>query len=74
MSLVEAGPIVIDASCVKITETDESTIKTSSFSFDAEPEHMYSFSGEDENCMRLLDVTFEEVVIACEPYHQDPIL
>ena len=74
LSLVESGPIVIDASCLKISATGERTIKTSSFSFDAEPEHMYTLSGEDDECMRLIDITSEETIISCEPYHQDPIL
>jgi len=38
--------------------------------FNAEPGHVYSLSGDDEACMRLLDVTSEETIVACEPYHQ----
>ena len=67
---VEAGPINMPASCDRILETGELSIKTSSFDFDAETGHIYTLSGEDEECMRLLDITSEETVIACEPYQE----
>jgi hypothetical protein len=71
---VEAGPINIDASCDRILETGELSTKTSSFEFDAETGHIYTLSGEAEECMRLIDITSEETIIACEPYHEDPII
>jgi len=71
---VESGPINMDASCDRVLETGELTRKTSSFDIDAETGHIYTLSGEDEECMRLIDITSEETVIACEPYHEDPII
>jgi hypothetical protein len=67
---VTAGPTQLDASCMKPQSNTDVGVKTASFSFDAEPGHIYALSGEDETCMRLLDITSEEVVVACEAYHQ----
>jgi hypothetical protein len=70
--VVDAGPVSIDATCSKVLQSSARIRKTSSFDFDAETGHIYTMSGEGEECMSLLDITSEETVIACEPYHEVP--
>ena len=73
LRVVDAGPTSMDATCDRILQTGEWTRKTSSFDFNAETGHIYTLSGEAEECMRLIDITSVETVIACEPYHEEPI-
>jgi len=73
LRVIDAGPTSMDATCDRILQTGEWTRKTSSFDFNAETGHIYTLSGEAEECMRLIDITSVETVIACEPYHEEPI-
>ncbi len=69
---VDDGPTSIDASC-DLPDPNSTSTKTASFVFNAEADHAYTLSGEDEECMRLVDITSEENVIACEPYHEESL-
>lgn len=67
---VNAGPVTIEANC---STTDLWAMirrrqETASFDFIAETGHTYTFRKKEKECMRLLDITSEEVVIACEPF------
>lgn len=44
--------------------------RLSNFEFVAEAGHTYTITATDKECMSLLDITFEEIVIACEPYEK----
>ena len=44
--------------------------RMSSFEFVAEAGHTYTITATDKECMSLLDITSEEIVIACEPYEK----
>ena len=44
--------------------------RQSNFEFIAEAGHTYTITATDKECMSLLDITFEEIVIACEPYEK----
>ncbi len=44
--------------------------RRSNFEFVAEAGHTYTITATDKECMSLLDITFEEIVIACEPYEK----
>jgi hypothetical protein len=71
---VDIGATRIDASCARPGSESESVrVRAASFAFDAEAGHAYTFSGEDSVCMRLIDITAENSVIACEPYHDQPV-
>lgn len=63
---VDAGPITIHVICEKGLWFK--TKKASSFDFIAEAEHTYRFTASKKECMGLLDITFGEQVIACNPY------
>ena len=68
---VDAGSNTIDVICRKTgTFGGHPRILTSSFDFEAQAGHTYTFSAEDDECIRLLDITSDESVIACEPYEQ----
>ena len=62
--LVDAGPFTVDVTC----QTYIIGWRTLSFDFVAETGHTYTFMDSDKECVRLIDITFEETVIACEPY------
>ena len=68
---VDAGPTTIGATCLKtgILGFNERTL-TASFDFDAQAGHTYTFSAEDKECIKLLDITSDESVIACERYER----
>jgi len=65
--LVDAGPLTVDVSCSAYVGFVE---RTSSFDFVAVTGHTYIFTDSDMKCIRLLDITFEETVISCEPYQK----
>jgi hypothetical protein len=65
---VEAGPITFDAICK--TGTFRRRFQISSFNFVAEAGHTYTNTALEKDCMSLLDVTSEQIVIACEPYRE----
>jgi hypothetical protein len=65
---VEAGPITFDAICD--TGTFRRRFQISSFNFVAEAGHTYTNTALEKDCMSLLDVTSEQIVIACEPYRE----
>ena len=65
---VEAGPINFDAICE--TGTFRRRLQMSSFNFVAEAGHTYTNTALEKDCMSLLDVTTEQIVIACEPYRE----
>jgi hypothetical protein len=44
--------------------------RLSNFEFFAEAGHTYTITATDKECMSLLDITAEEIVIACEPYEK----
>lgn len=68
---VNAGPVTIEANC---STSDlwamliRRTHMTASFDFIAKTGHTYTFRKKEKECMLLLDITSEEVVIACEPF------
>ncbi len=62
--VVDAGPFTVDVTCRAYTLGQRKL----SFSFVAETGHIYTFTDSDMKCIRLLDITFEETVITCEPY------
>lgn len=63
---VDAGPITIDVTCA--TGQRKPRWRTLSFDFVAEPRHTYTFTDSDEECIRLFDITSEEIAVKCEPY------
>ena len=67
---VNAGPITIDGECHARILPDIFGLRRrmSSFEFVAEAGHTYTLTASDNECMSLLDITSEEIVIACEPY------
>ena len=65
---VDAGPVTIDAICIKSGFLGTKII--SSFEFVAVAGHTYSFAAMDKECISLLDITSEEIVIACESYRK----
>lgn len=65
---VEAGPVNFDAICE--TGTFRRRLQMSSFNFVAEAGHTYTNTALEKDCMSLLDVTTEQIVIACEPYRK----
>ena len=65
---VDAGPVSINATCFYgFLRRPESTAR---FDFVAEGGHTYTITATDKECMSLLDITSEEIVIACEPYEK----
>lgn len=71
--VVDAGPIIIDVTC----ELHRLTIPfskwiTSSFAFNAEAGHTYTFIKIPfgEKCISLYDNTLKSTPIACEPYEK----
>ena len=63
---IDAGPITIDVTCA--TGLRKPRYRTLSFDFVAKPGHTYTFTDSDEECIRLLDITSEEIAVKCEPY------
>ena len=66
---VDAGPITVNAICEK-KGAWSNTKRTSSFDFVAEAGHTYTITATDKECMSLIDITSEEIVIACESYEK----
>lgn len=72
--VVDAGPVTIDLNCTlaSLNHLFQGQRMTSSFDFEAETGHTYKVSIRGvhgkEKCISLLDITSEEMVIACEPY------
>ncbi len=67
--IVDAGPVTIYATC-HISGFLGSKKKLASFDFVAEAGHTYMVADERKECMSLLDTTFEETLIACEPFEK----
>jgi len=69
---VDAGPITIDGECQARILPDffGRRRRMSSFEFVAEAGHTYTITATEKECMSLLDITSEEIVIACEPYEK----
>lgn len=65
---VDAGPINFDAICE--IGTFSRRLGISSFNFVAEAGHTYTNTATEKDCISLLDITSEEIVIACEPYRK----
>ena len=69
--LIDSGPITIDVTCRKTgIFGGHPRLLTSSFDFEAQAGHTYAFSTEDDECIKLLDITSDESIIACESYEQ----
>ncbi len=79
--IVDAGTVTVDSTCTIPTlnfyshlfSNRESRVR-SSFHFDAETGHSYMIElyrplGKDK-CMQLLDITSEDITIACEPFEK----
>ena len=63
---VDAGPVSISATCFnRFFGRPGSTAR---FEFVAEAGHTYTFTATEKDCISLLDITSEEILIACEPY------
>ena len=69
---VDAGPVAIEGECRARILPDflGRRRRLSSFHFVAEAGHTYTITAIDKECMSLLDISFEEIVIACEPYQK----
>ena len=65
---VDAGAITIYARCFDYLFGRPTSV--AKFDFVAEVEHQYSFAASDEECIRLIDITDAEIVLACEPYKE----
>lgn len=63
---VDAGPITIDVTCA--TGLRKPRWRTLTFDFVAGAGHTYTFTDSHEDCVRLLDITSEEVLVVCRPY------
>jgi hypothetical protein len=75
--IVDAGTVTVDSTCtiptLNFLSKRESRVR-SSFHFDAETGHSYMVKlyrplGKDR-CMQLLDITSEDITIACEPFEK----
>ena len=66
--VVDAGLVKIVTKCVSDDPFGGSIHYNAKFSFIAEAGHIYNFSGKGSDCYKLLDVTADGRVIACEPY------
>lgn len=64
---IDAGPIKIDAIC---SPTIFGGPRIASFDFVGEAGHIYTMTVTDKKCISLIDITSEEVVIACEPHQK----
>ena len=69
---VDAGLTTISGECQARVLPDMfgNRRRQSNFEFIAEAGHTYTITATDKECMSLLDITFEEIVIACEPYEK----
>ncbi len=65
---VDTGEITIYARC--FSPFFGRPVSVASFDFVAETGHIYTFTASDEECIRLLDITDAEIVLACEPYKE----
>jgi hypothetical protein len=66
---VDAGPVSINARCFNgFFGRPPSTAR---FEFVAEAGHNYTITATEKDCISLLDITFEDTAIACEPYKKD---
>lgn len=73
--VVDAGLITIDSTCtLPSLNLFRAPTATSTFDFEAESGHTYQISGfrglGKKQCIKLLDITFEKTVIACEPHEK----
>ncbi len=66
--VVDAGLVKIVTVCVSDDPFGGSVHYNAKFSFIAEAGHTYNFSGKGSDCYKLLDVTANGRVVACEPY------
>ena len=60
---VDAGPITATSMCRVGSEPN----LYSNFNFEAEPGHTYRVEMRNRECTRLVDVTSDEHLVACEP-------
>ena len=69
---IDAGPTTINGICQAAILPDffGRRRRMSSFKFVAEVGHTYTITATEKECMSLLDITSEEIVIACEPYEK----
>ncbi len=68
--IVDAGRVTIYATCIMSRFFGGPKKKRASFDFVAEAGHTYMVADERKECMSLLDTTFEETLIACEPFEK----
>ena len=73
--IVDAGTVSVDSTCAIATLSLNLYSKVrSSFHFEAETGHSYtvtlSRASVNDKCTLLLDITTEEIIIACEPYEK----
>lgn len=68
--IVDAGPVTIYATCDLTRFFGGPKKKRASFDFVAEAGHTYMVADERKKCGSLLDTTFEETLIACEPFEE----
>jgi hypothetical protein len=69
---VNAGTVTIDGECQAriLPDIFGRRRRMSSFEFVAEAGHTYTITATEKECMSLLDITSEEIVVACEPYEK----
>ena len=65
---IDAGPFMVEVACYIGGLIRR--LRTSKFDFVAEPGHTYTFRKSEKKCIRLVDVTAAETVVACEPYEE----
>jgi len=75
--IVDAGTVTVDSTCAIATLSlnwNRVSKVRSSFHFEAETGHSYtvklSRASIKDKCTLLLDITTEEIIIACEPYEK----
>ena len=68
--IVDAGPVTIYGTCFMSGFFLGPKEYRASFDFVAEAGHTYMVADESKKCMSLLDTTFEETLIACEPFEK----
>ena len=66
--VVDAGPVTVYATCFMSGFFRGPKEELAIFNFVAEAGHTYMVADEGKDCMSLLDTTFEETLIACEPF------
>ena len=65
---IDPGAITIYARCFDLFFGRPTSV--AKFDFVAKAEHEYTFAASDEECIRLIDITDAEIVLACEPYKE----